>query len=138
MENIKPQIEYNHLMECCCIFEAFNLERYFKLTEELYSLKIAKDNYDRIIYLNNKLHILESKGLIIKLVRLRDRMRGIVIHLNHLKEYPSIKNQIEHQIYTETYKKTADLFYETKKKLVSEQDKENFKIINYHFDYYYN
>ena len=138
MENIKPQIEYNHLMECCYIFESFNLGRYFELSEELYSLKIVKDNYDRIIYLNNKLHILESKGLIIKLVRLRDRMRGIVIHLNHLKEYPSIENHREHKIYTENYKKTADLFYETKKKLVSEQDKENFKIINYHFDYYYN
>ena len=138
MENIKPQIEYNHLMECCYIFESFNLGRYFELSEELYSLKIVKDNYDRIIYLNNKLHILESKGLIIKLVRLRDRMRGIVIHLNYLKEYPNIENHREHKIYTENYKKTADLFYETKKKLVSEQDKENFKIINYHFDYYYN
>ena len=138
MENIKPQIEYNHLMECCYIFESFNLGRYFELSEELYSLKIVKDNYDRIIYLNNKLHILESKGLIIKLVRLRNRMRGIVIHLNYLKEYPNIENHREHKIYTENYKKTADLFYETKKKLVSEQDKENFKIINYHFDYYYN
>ena len=138
MENIKPQIEYNHLMECCYIFESFNLGRYFELSEELYSLKIVKDNYDRIIYLNNKLHILESKGLIIKLVRLRDRMRGIVIHLNYLKEYPNIENHREHKIYTENYKKTAYLFYETKKKLVSEQDKENFKIINYHFDYYYN
>lgn len=44
MENIKPQIEYNHLMECCCIFEAFNLERYFELTEELYSLKSVLDH----------------------------------------------------------------------------------------------
>lgn len=137
MENIKPKIEYNHLMECCYIFEALNLEKYIELTKELYSFKKVEGNNKRIIHLNYQLRLLEAKGLIIKLVRLRDKMRGIVIHLNYLSEYPSIENHREHKIYTEFYMKTADLFYETKKKLVSERDKEDFKIINYHFDYYY-